>query len=207
VNEGRISRRLSEASDDELFTRLRASADAASAPSRSDAFDQLFERFHGKIYRWCLKILDDPTKAEDVTQGVFLELWRGKKPYSSHQRFGAWLYVITRNRCLNELRTERRRPDGELDEDLLRTLAARSDPHGESEQLDLDAKVREVCRERLNETEQQVIYLRYTWGLKVNEITSTLGLSNASGARTHLRSAEEKLRRYLKRLHREIDEG
>jgi DNA-directed RNA polymerase specialized sigma subunit len=85
-------------------------------------------------------------------------------------------------------------------------LAGGSDPQAEVESAEIADRIDEVCRERLNEIEQQVVTLRYRWGMKVDEITRALALTNASGARTHLRNAEAKLRRHLKTLRRETGE-
>lgn len=197
---------LRHLSDDELLKSVQA-----RDTRRSMAMEDLFRRYHGKVHRWCLKILKDAMEAEDVTQSIFLDLWEKPRPYRGERRFAAWLYVLTRNRCLNALRSARRRrearpEDGEWDEEIGDLLTAHSNPHEELERVEIEARVREVCQRRLEPVEQNVIALRYTWGLKVGEITEKLQLTNKSGARTHLRSAEAKLRRYLTTLRRETKE-
>lgn len=190
-------------SDDELIAMVQEPRGHAN--ERERAFEILFERYHAKIYRWCALVLGDPTRGEDVAQAILLDLWEGRHPYQGRGRFGAWLYVLCRNRCLNAMRGERRRSDAEWDPDLAQALSTGSDPQSELEASEIGDRIDDVCRERLNEIEQQVTTLRYRWGMKVDEITNALGLTNASGARTHLRNAETKLRRHLKTLRRETE--
>jgi RNA polymerase sigma-70 factor (ECF subfamily) len=206
MNESRLLDASGQLSDDDLLAIVQTpDTDRTQTERRSTALEILFRRYHAKVYRWCLRILGNAMQAEDLTQGVFLDLWEGRRPYAAGQRFGAWLFVLCRNRCLNAIRADQRRSDEELGDDLVAVLAARSDPHAELERVEIEGWVQEVCRDRLSPMEQKVIALRYTWGMKVDQITETLQLTNASGARTHLRSAEAKLRRSLKSIRRETD--
>jgi RNA polymerase sigma-70 factor, ECF subfamily len=196
LDETRASRQAGEFTDDELVALVGQASPSDSSVSRR-AFEELFSRYHAKVMRWCLRVIGDDSTAEDVCQAIFLELIDGASKYDPRQRFGAWLYVMTRSRCLNALR-HRSRQHEESDDSLATLLVDDRSPLSSLEREELRSQVQRVCRERLNEREQQVIHLRYTWELPVDEITRALGLTNASGARTHIRSAEEKLRRFLK---------
>jgi RNA polymerase sigma-70 factor (ECF subfamily) len=202
MDDSRSQASLADRSDEELFDLVRQRAEASSR-----AFDELFRRHHGTVYRWCLKTLNDVDWAEDVTQSVFVELWCKTKPYESQGRFGAWLYVLVRNRCLNARRFAQRRPTEELDDALAQVLQARGNPESEYAVEEFDERVREICARHLDAQEQAVIHLRYHWGLKVKEITDLLDLTNASGARSYLRSAEEKLRRHMRGLRGDLEGG
>jgi RNA polymerase sigma-70 factor (ECF subfamily) len=193
-------------SDDELLAVLRAPGPEGrssddDAQARRSALETLFARYHRKVYHWCNKLLGDADLAADMVQEVFLELLERPRPYVARQRFGAWLYVATRNRCLNALRRRGREQGGDERVELaLSAVVDGSDPHREAEQAELARRLDDACRRLLSPREQEVFHLRYVLGLRVAEITAVLGLSNASGARTHLRSAEQKLRRALEDL-------
>lgn len=183
----------------ESSTAGPAAGHPALAADRHRALELLFERYHRRAFHWCARVLGDDELAADAVNDIFLDLLQRTRPYEPRQRFGAWLYVTARNRCLNVLR--RRRHEASGDDPLERALArvvGDDDPHRDAERAELDRRLREACRAVLTAREQEVVHLRYVVGLKVDQITSLLGLENASGARTHLRAAEQKLRRALR---------
>jgi len=190
--------------DDEL---VRALAEAGgSNPRGRRAAGLLFERWHGKVWAWCRRVMDDDDLAGEIAQEVFVELLRRVPAYAERGRFGAWLYVLARNRCLNERKRRARFAEEELGE-IFAEAPAPNDPVDAAGRVEMDERVRRACHQHLSAREQEVIWLRYSWGMKVNEITERLGLTNASGARTHLRTAEQKLRRALGGLRAELDGG
>ena len=60
----------------------------------------------GRLFRW----LQDRHHAEDLTQEVFLRLFRSRKRYRARAKFTTWLYHITQNVARNALRSRRRHP-------------------------------------------------------------------------------------------------
>jgi RNA polymerase sigma-70 factor (ECF subfamily) len=85
------------------------------------AFEHLARRYQGPIYRLLLRMLANRADAEDLTQEVFLAVWRRLPELRLEAAFPAWLYRTATNRCLNLLR--HRRPAAELDENLASTVA------------------------------------------------------------------------------------
>jgi len=206
MDRGPSQHQYTQASDDELFDLLRSVAEPGRASDQIQAFEVLFQRYHAKVFHWCRRFVTDEQLAEDVAQKVFLELFERAPRSEKIKRFGPWLYVVTRSRCLNALRSRRRERSEELSPELLEYLQADDNPLQDSENRELRARIDEVCAKHLKALEQEVVHLRYTLGFKVAEITALLDLKNASGARTHLRSAENKLRRHLGNLLKERNE-
>jgi RNA polymerase sigma-70 factor (ECF subfamily) len=190
--------------DDDLFAQLR---EGAKADERRQAGEVLVRRYRSKVFGWCLRFLGNEESAADITQEVFLALLENPRRYAARNRFGAWLYVVTRNRCYNAIRDGKGDRLTELDETLAETLRAASDPVAEAERGEIAQQVQQACACELAPREQAIVHLRYHWGLKMREITSLLRLENASGARTYLRTAEKKLRRALGSLYREMHPG
>lgn len=79
------------------------------------AFAELVERYWARIYGRFRRQLGDRQEAEDLTQEVFLRLYRSRKRYEPRARFATWLYHISRNVARNALRTRRRKPCMRLD--------------------------------------------------------------------------------------------
>ncbi len=67
------------------------------------------------VYRRCLRILGNPSDAEEATQEVFIRVIRSKTDSSQRESVVQWLYRITTNHCLNIVRNRGRR--GELKAD------------------------------------------------------------------------------------------
>lgn len=180
-------------SDEALFARVQDTAATNEAPSPTEALGILFERYHVRVLRHCEKILREPAEAEDATHEVFVALLTKARPYQSRENFGAWLYVVTRNHCLNLLRRHRREISHE-DWELVLDADAPEDPDLDVARRSLVARIEEFCRRELSVAEQRVVRLRFGWGFSVKQIDALLDLDNASGSRTHLSTATRKLR-------------
>jgi RNA polymerase sigma-70 factor (ECF subfamily) len=72
------------------------------------AFEELTERFGSRIFGHLLHILHDREEAEDLTQEVFLRLYRSRRRYQVRARFSTWLFHVTKNVGRNALRRRRR---------------------------------------------------------------------------------------------------
>src|SRR6266511_4848263 len=79
------------------------------------AFAELLEHYGARIFGHFFRVLANRQDAEDLTQEVFLRLYRSRKRYQPRARFATWLYHITQNVARNALRSRRRRPSVQLD--------------------------------------------------------------------------------------------
>ena len=74
------------------------------------AFRALYKRFGNIVYSTSLRIVRDGQVAEDVTQEIFLRIWRKPESYVPQRgRFLTWLTSVTRNRAVDEVRSRNRR--------------------------------------------------------------------------------------------------
>src|SRR3990172_9609731 len=74
------------------------------------AFRALYKRFGNMVYSTSLRIVRDGQVAEDVTQEIFLRIWRKPESYVPQRgRFLTWLTSVTRNRAVDEVRSRNRR--------------------------------------------------------------------------------------------------
>jgi RNA polymerase sigma factor (sigma-70 family) len=90
-----------------------------------DAFESLFRQFEGEVFRWVLRIVRDPSAAEDVVVEVFWRAYRARARFDVSRPLGAWLRRIATNAALDHLRRSRGRAGWQaLDEEV----AATEDP-------------------------------------------------------------------------------
>lgn len=74
------------------------------------AFETLVRRHTGTVYAHALRFFGDPAAAEDIVQEVFIKVYRSLDTFDERSRFSTWLYRVTRNACLDQVRAGARRP-------------------------------------------------------------------------------------------------
>jgi RNA polymerase sigma-70 factor (ECF subfamily) len=88
--------------DTDLITRARAGDEVA--------FSQLVDPYRRELQVHCYRILGSVQDAEDQVQETLLAAWQGLAGFAGRASIRTWLYRIATNRCLNALRSTRRRP-------------------------------------------------------------------------------------------------
>lgn len=71
------------------------------------AFEALFRQFERDVFRWIVRIVRDPTAAEDALVETFWRAYRGRARFDTSRSFGAWLRRIATNVALNHIRDTR----------------------------------------------------------------------------------------------------
>jgi RNA polymerase sigma-70 factor (ECF subfamily) len=85
------------------------------AADRHDrAFEMVVGAYKERVFRLALSILKERAAAEDAAQETFVRVWKALPRFDGRAALGTWIYAITRNTCLMELR--RRRPTVSLDD-------------------------------------------------------------------------------------------
>src|SRR3974377_1167806 len=74
----------------------------------------LFARHHVRVYRFVLRLVGNPTVAEDLISEVFLDVWRQADRFEGRSAVSTWMLAIARFKALSSLR---KRPDEELDDE------------------------------------------------------------------------------------------
>ena len=70
----------------------------------AEAFNELVNRHHSKIYGLAYRMLGNPDDAADATQETFLEAYKSVKSFQFQSQFGTWLYRIGINTCQQYIR-------------------------------------------------------------------------------------------------------
>jgi RNA polymerase sigma-70 factor (ECF subfamily) len=96
------------ATDPDVAVMLRVQAGDESA------FRELFERFAPRVLTFVRRFIGNDARAEEVTQDVFVQIFRFRQRYQPQSRLASWIFTIATNHCLNELR----RPERQLRVDL-----------------------------------------------------------------------------------------
>lgn len=151
--------------DDKLLDEYRASGDIA-------ILGQLFQRYMSLLYGVCLKYLSDDEKAKDAVMGIFEELVHKVKQHEIKQ-FRGWLYVLARNYCLMQLRSDKKMDVINLDDVMESTPFLHPDERYNEDYL----KILERCMEKLPFKQKQSIKMFYLQEKCYKDIAEETGFS------------------------------
>ena len=179
-----------ELSDLDLLDRI--------TQSDSDALSALYDRYGRRVFALAARILNDPISSEEITQDVFLSIWRRGSSYNAAKgKFTTWLFGIAHNRTIDELRKRRRdksRYSDDIDDHL--NIASQSISPDDSAVVQSEyAMVREVL-DTLPPPQRAVIVLSYFHGLTQVEIAEKLEQPLGT-VKTRMRLGLKKLRTAL----------
>jgi len=163
------------------------------------AFERVLERFRDKVFRLACSMLRDESQAEDLTQDIFVRIWKGLPSYQGQASVSTWIYTISRNACLTELKKRAQRPTVSLQdpalEEVVDALPAMQtvDPEG-----GLGADVQTLLAQ-LPERYRQVITLFYFEQKAYEEVAERLAIPLGT-VKTLLFRAKKQLLKIARRL-------
>ncbi len=140
------------------------------------AFAIIVRSYQTPVFNYVLRMVGDRSLAEDLTQEVFLRVYQGLPRFSSRSKFTTWLFQVTKNRVLDELRATERRPRTVVDVDDMRTFEVVDAPFERIEAI--DAVWRAV--EHLTLDLKMALLLRDIVGLSYTEIADSLEITLAT---------------------------
>src|SRR6266571_6728731 len=140
------------------------------------AFTLLVRTYEGPVFNYVLRLVGDRSLAEDLTQEVFLRVFQGLPKFSLRCRFTTWLFQVTKNRVLDELRAIERRPRTLVALDEMPQLEILDPPAERVEAI--DAVWRAV--DDLDVDLKLALLLRDVVGLSYNEIADSLEVTLAT---------------------------
>lgn len=179
-----------------------------SAAGDTDAFRDLYEAKHRRVFLIAYQIVGDSGLAEDVVQETFVALWKHCGRYRSRFAVDTWLTRIATNCAIDRWRREKKHPKfGEAAEQASavddsgqgRSIPANSATDTVSADPSLPARRHELqviwdgLAAELSPQQRAAFVLRQIEGLPVREVAKTLGCS-ASTVRSHISGARRKLR-------------
>jgi RNA polymerase sigma-70 factor (ECF subfamily) len=166
-----------------------------AASGNLEAFEMIYERYHRRTYSLCLRMTSSQTEAEDLTQEVFIQLFRKIGSFRGDSAFSTWLHRLTVNQVLMHFRrrsvkNERTSDDGEMPE---QTVRGSSDPN-KMQVVDRIALKNAVAE--LPNGYRNVFVLHDVQGFEHEEVARLMGISIGT-SKSQLHKARLKLRGLL----------
>ena len=141
------------------------------------AFSIILRAYERPVYNYVLRLVNgDRSLAEDLTQEVFLRVFQGLPKFSLRCKFTTWLFQVTKNRVLDELRASERRPRHLVALDDVAPLEVMDAPIERGETV--DALWRAI--EGLSTDLKMALLLRDVAGLSYTEIADSLEVTLAT---------------------------
>ena len=189
------------APDEELMNRYR--------DGDAHAFEVLYTRHKGPLYRYLLRQCGAAALAEELFQDVWMKLIRARERYEARAKFTTWLYTLAHNRLIDHYRRakagvpisydpfDRAQDRDDPDEPLIEQVAdsAAHEPDNELDRRRLGQRLLAQIA-ALPEAQREAFLLREESGLSLEEIAAVTGV-NAETAKSRLRYALTKLRQGL----------
>src|SRR5512133_1468259 len=141
------------------------------------AFSLILRAYETPVFNYVLRLVGgNRSLAEDLTQEVFLRVYQGLPKFSLRSKFTTWLFQVTKNRVLDELRAVERRPRALVALDDIAPLEVLDQPVERLEEI--DALWRAV--ENLSTDLKMALLLRDVVGLSYTEIADALEVTLAT---------------------------
>ncbi|MFH0827066.1 MAG: RNA polymerase sigma factor [Candidatus Omnitrophota bacterium] len=156
------------------------------------AFEQIYKAFRSFVYNVALRITRNSADAEEVTQDVFMKIYRNLKRFEFRSSFRTWVYRIAMNTAINQYRRSRREEGGRVDyESVAGELASEHSTVEDLIEKDNEDRLK-VLLERLNPKQKACLVLRELQGFSYAEIAATLKIP-VNTVRTRLKRARQAL--------------
>ena len=167
------------------------------------AFQEFVEQYKKKVYYLALDMAGNPVDAEDISQEVFLKVFRSFATFRKDAKLGSWLYRVTYNASIDHLRRKKFVPEP-VGDDVLESRSQEDaglpprgamDPALAAESSLLQARISKALV-KVSPQEKAVFLLRHYDDLMLKDIASSLGLSIGS-VKSYLFRAVRKLQKEL----------
>lgn len=171
---------------------------AAIARGDKRAFEQLFRHHGERIFRYVVRLISDPQKAEEVANDVMLEVWKHAARFEARSRVSTWLLGIARYRALNAVR---RKEVATTNIDDAPPLVDEAQLNGECAHQEAQEAGRlraglHMALAQLSQEHRDVVELTFFHGCTYQEIAQIAGCPENT-VKTRMFHAKKQLRRIL----------
>ena len=165
------------------------------------AWDQIVRMHWRKVFNLAYKFVGRHDEAEDLTQDIFLKIFKALHTFDRRANFQTWLISISRNLCIDHYRSVRKERETmarEVDSADLMPVSRERGPHAELEQNDLRQLIRQALAE-LPPALKEAVVLRDLQEFSYQEIADKLGLPEGT-VKSRINRGRLELARQLRRL-------
>lgn len=171
-----------------------------AAKGDASAFNELLGLHERKMYAVCLRMCANQEDAQDCLQEAMLRIYRSISGFKGQSSFSTWIYRVTMNTCLDELRKKKNKQTTSLD-GLLDTGWSPSDDYDTPEHHTIEQERKKALHGAISELPEDMrsaVVLRDIQGFSYEEIAEMLGI-NVGTIKSRISRGREKLREKIRR--------
>ena len=189
----------SEPLDDGMLSPSEAELIERCLRKDNSAWEQVIARFRRKVFHISYKFTGKHDEAEDLTQEIFLKVFRSLEKFHRDADFGTWLSSVARNYCIDRYRASKREKEVLVEDALAYDLApaASGNPYRALEDQDRRSLVRRGL-EQLPGKLREAVILRDLQGMSYQEMAVRLALPEGT-VKSRINRGREELARLLLR--------
>jgi RNA polymerase sigma-70 factor (ECF subfamily) len=158
------------------------------------ALRALLMRHQTRVFRFIVRMVRNEAVAEELTNEVFLEVWRNARSYEGRASASTWVLSIAHHRAVSALR--KRREESWNEDEALEIKDTGDDPEVAAQKSDKSALLRK-CMEGLSPEHREIIDLVYYHEMSISEISATVGIPENT-VKTRMFYARKRLSELLK---------
>lgn len=141
----------------------------------AEAFEALVRQTNRQIYGLVMRIVGNPEDAADVTQEVYVRVWRSLRGFRGDANLATWMHRVATNAALTHLKRRGRMAEPVEEEKMQERLAV-----GDDEDARLSSAEVERALSRLSDGYRVVVVLKDMYGLNCEEIAKEIGLTEGA---------------------------
>ena len=148
------------------------------------SFEELMYQYEKKVYNVALRVFKNPEDAKDISQDVFIKIYKNLDKFDNKSSFSTWIYRITTNTCIDELRKRKGKEtvsidnDNEYDEGRFKREFADNEPTPEEKVISKEGESEIIkSMNTLSDEHRTIIVMRDIEGLSYTEISEIIGVS------------------------------
>ncbi len=169
---------------DEELIRMHLSTE------QSHCFGTLYNRYVSKVYQRCLSLIKDSTKAEDFTHDIFLRVHGNLSNFREQATFSTWLYSISYNYCMDQLRLTSRTSLAEIGPEYDHVMSDNT----EQELQEIQFQQLALILQAISPDETRMLRMKYEEGFDIRAIAAHFSLKE-SAVKMRLKRTRDKVRR------------
>jgi RNA polymerase sigma factor (sigma-70 family) len=166
------------------------------------AFAFLVEKYQNLVYTLALKLLKHPEDAEEMAQDTFIKAYQKLDTYEGKSKFSTWLYSITYNACISELRKRRIEFKSLEDQRITEQDEMKIHDYYRETKKEDQEKYLNLALGKLPEDDQVLVALYYYENQSMDEISEITGLT-VSNIKVKIHRARKKMYSLLREMLKE----
>lgn len=173
-----------------------------------EAFDELYHRYHQRVFGYLLRVLGRPGRIEEVLDDVMLAVWQGARRFDGRSRVSTWIFGIAHHKALKALdrgRREAERSGGDPGDLEHEPVTGAGGPEAAAVRSELRRKLRRAM-DTLSPAQRAAVELTFYYGYSYPEVAEILDCPVGT-VKTRMFHARRMLKERLPALGLHGDEG